>query len=78
MLKMVMNCRDRLDRVPTMMKTRQDDNVTNCTNMVDTKNEMSCCDRSNHVQSMTKTKQDNDMTDRIGLAYAKTRLFGPF
>lgn len=39
MSKPKLNCRNRLDQVLTMRKTRQDNNVIDHTNMVDTENE---------------------------------------
>lgn len=56
------------------MKTKQDNDVTDCIGVVYLKTKLGYCDQSDWVRFVMKTTQDNSMTDRIGLVYVKTIL----
>lgn len=60
-----MNFRVQLDQAPTMMKTRQDNDMTKHASAV----YVICFIKLSMV--CDKTRYNNDMTDHIGLVYAK-------
>ena len=60
MQKMIMNYRNWSDRVQSMTKTRQDNDVTDHTGVEYTKNDIELHNQLDRVWSMTKTSKDND------------------
>ena len=62
---------DLFDRVRSMMKTRQDNDMTNRTGAFYTKTTLNCCDWLDWVSSVIKTRHSNDVTDCIGEVYIK-------
>ena len=57
-----------------MIKTKQDNDVTDCTYAVYVKMKPTYRDRQDWVWSVMKTKHDNDVTDHIDLVYAETKI----
>ena len=57
-----------------MMKTRQDNDVTDGTIGSMTKMKLNCRDRSNRVQSVTKIRQNNDETNLQVWSMLKPKL----
>ena len=60
---------DRSDQVRSVMKTRQDNDMTDHTSVTMLKMRLSSHDQSNLVQSMMKTRLDNNMIDHTGVVY---------
>lgn len=79
MPKPKMYYQDRWNRVRHVMKTKQDNHMTDCIGVVFIETKLSNCDRSDRVHYVTKTRQDIDVTDCIYLVYSKTKteLLGP-
>ena len=68
---MILNSGDLLDWVRSLMKTRQDNDVTNHTYADYTKNILNYWDLSTRVQSVMKTKHEYDMTDCTRVLYTE-------
>ena len=60
---------DQSNRIQSMIKTRQDNDVINCIVWSTPKLKLNCWDLSNRVRSMMKTRQDNNVIDRTGAIY---------
>ena len=70
---MILDYRDRLDWVPIVTKPKQNNDVTDYTNMVYYEKKLSSCDQSNRVRSTPKIGQDNDVINRISRVYVETK-----
>ena len=78
---MIQNYRDQSDQVSSIMKTRQDNDVTNCIGEFHAKNDTKLswlirssvlCDE-NRVPTLTKMRLDNYMTNHTDAIYAKNK-----
>ena len=56
------------------MKTKQDNNMTDCIVAVYAKNKIEFHDRLDQVRSVIKIGQDNDITDHTSVVYAKNNI----
>lgn len=74
MLKTKLSYRDRLDQVRSMMKTKQDNDVTDCMDMVYVETKLNYQDLSNWVWFVLKTKQDNNVTNSTGEVYPENDI----
>ena len=63
---------DQSNRVWSIMKTKQDNNVSNCIGQVYVEIEIGM-NLSNWVWSRIKIRQDNDMIDHTNAIYAKNK-----
>ena len=70
-LKIKLSYRDELNRVRSVTKATQHNDVTNRIGAVYTKNDIELSWLIGPRQSMKKTRQDNGVIDRIGAVYAK-------
>lgn len=74
MPKKKLNCHDWFDLVWSTIKTRQDNDVTNRTDMVYAKNEIELPWLIKLSPICDETRLDNDVTDHIGLVHAETEI----
>ena len=69
MSKLELNYQDLLNRVRSVTKTKQDNDVTNLKVQSTTKLKLKCRDLSDRVRFVMKTRQYNDVTDHTGAVY---------
>lgn len=55
----------------SLMKTRQDNDVTDHASVILAKMKLNCLDRYECVSFVMKTRQHNDMTDHTGVVYTE-------
>lgn len=71
----IWNYQDRSDNGQSMMKMRQDNDVTDHTSPLYTKKmKLKCHVRFNRVRSMMNTRQDNNVINRACAVYVKIEL----
>lgn len=69
-----MNCQDLSDRVQSMMKAKQENNMIDCIGVVYTKNDIECHDPSDSIPFVSKIRQDKNMTNHTGAIYDKNDI----
>ena len=73
-LKTKLSYRDWLDQVRSMMETKQDNDVTDCIDMVYVETKLNYQGLSDWVWFVLKTKQDNNVTNSTGEVYPENDI----
>ena len=73
-LKSILHYHNWSNQVSSMKKIRDDNDVTNCTGVVNAENDTNFHDQSDRVSTVTKSRYDNNVTNHTNVIYIKNEI----